>query len=155
MQHDDKTVADMAAGRLKITLQMLETEVKQTPGIKRSIEIIRSHLGPQWSSETQIPHSTLSEGAEWSDHVQDATIESAQRALDTPVSTAEEQHMYNRTDNNTRTDPLESGLWEGMQGMMHPELQMDPASLGWSLDDFGGGFVPDMAYWSPFGQPYQ
>ncbi|OJI95766.1 hypothetical protein ASPVEDRAFT_119458 [Aspergillus versicolor CBS 583.65] len=155
MQHDEKTVADMAAGRLTITLQMLETEVKQTPGIKRSVEIIRSHLGPQWSSETQIPHTTLSQGMELSDHVQDATIESTQHPLHTPVSTVEEQNVYNPAENNTGADPLESGLWESMQGMMHSELELDPASLGWYLDDFGGGFVPDMAYCSPFGQQFQ
>ncbi|KAL4928304.1 uncharacterized protein BDV17DRAFT_291794 [Aspergillus undulatus] len=53
MKHEDRTVSEMAADRLVVTLQMLETEVKQTPGIRRSIEIIRSHLGPQWSAESE------------------------------------------------------------------------------------------------------
>lgn len=47
MRHEDRSLAEKAADRLVVTLRMLETELKQTPGIKRSIEIIRSHLGQQ------------------------------------------------------------------------------------------------------------
>ncbi|PCG96150.1 Transcription factor [Penicillium occitanis (nom. inval.)] len=47
IHHDDRNLAEKAADRLVVTLRMLETELKQTPGIKRSIEIIRSHLGQQ------------------------------------------------------------------------------------------------------------
>jgi hypothetical protein len=41
--HDD-AAATAAAGRLAITLKMLESEAKQTPGIRRSIDIIKAQL---------------------------------------------------------------------------------------------------------------
>jgi hypothetical protein len=151
MQHDDKAVAEMAAGRLTITLQMLETEVKQTPGIKRSIEIIRSHLGPQWASETAASHGIVSGGTRaWSSEQGQTGSEGIQHLLHTPVSSSEEQAMYNPTMSAGGTESLNSVLIEGMHGLVNPELQLesDSAFLSWSLDDFGGGFVPDMAYWS-------
>jgi hypothetical protein len=151
MQHDDKAVAEMAAGRLTITLQMLETEVKQTPGIKRSIEIIRSHLGPQWASETPVSHGALPGGRGWNGEQRHdgPANESIQHLLHTPVSTSEEPNVYNPSMGAGGTEPL---LIDGMHGLVNPELQVDSESafLGWNLDDFGGGFVPDMAYWSSF-----
>lgn len=47
IRHEDRDLAEKAANRLVVTLRMLETELKQTPGIKRSIEIIRCHLMKQ------------------------------------------------------------------------------------------------------------
>lgn len=53
IRHQDKSIAQQAADRLVITLRMLETEVKQTPGIKRSIDIIRSHLDQHWPANSR------------------------------------------------------------------------------------------------------
>ena len=47
IQHEELSVASMAAARLSTTLDMLESEAKQTPGIKRSIDIIKSNLDQQ------------------------------------------------------------------------------------------------------------
>ncbi|KAL3456018.1 fungal-specific transcription factor domain-containing protein [Aspergillus heterothallicus] len=153
MQHDDKAVAEMAAGRLTITLQMLETEVKQTPGIKRSIEIIRSHLGPQWASEAPGSHGTVPGGIRgWNGDQGNAgsVSEGIQHLLHTPVSSSEEQNIYNPSMSAGGTESLNSVLLQGMHRSVNPELQLesDSAFLSWNLDDFGGGFVPDMAYWT-------
>ncbi|KAJ5108442.1 hypothetical protein N7456_005117 [Penicillium angulare] len=51
IRHEDTTLATAAATRLSVTLNMLESEAKQTPGIKRSIDIIKSHLTRQQESE--------------------------------------------------------------------------------------------------------
>lgn len=40
----DEAAAAAAAGRLAITLKMLESEARQTPGIRRSIDIIKAQL---------------------------------------------------------------------------------------------------------------
>ncbi|GAT25275.1 CHA4 activatory protein [Aspergillus luchuensis] len=53
-QHNNKRLAHMAIDRLAVTLHMLETEVKQTPGMRRSIEIIHSHIGQRWSLKGQM-----------------------------------------------------------------------------------------------------
>lgn len=47
IRHEDAQLASAAANRLSTTLKMLESEAKQTPGIKRSIDIIKSHLAQQ------------------------------------------------------------------------------------------------------------
>ncbi|KAJ5100572.1 hypothetical protein N7456_006624 [Penicillium angulare] len=47
IRHEDHAIATAAAKRLSTTLKMLESEAQQTPGIKRSIDIIKSHLN-QW-----------------------------------------------------------------------------------------------------------
>ena len=44
IESDDETAAAAAAQRLSVTLRMLESEARQTPGIKRSIEIIKTQL---------------------------------------------------------------------------------------------------------------
>ncbi|KAL3480560.1 fungal-specific transcription factor domain-containing protein [Aspergillus californicus] len=153
MQHADRTVAEMAADRLTITLKMLETEVKQTPGIKRSIEIIRSNLDPQWAvgahlsteEDVQLPGETIltKRGQQPPESIDARLYEQPQAHL--PSAEEQAQGLF--------TPPVDSHLplVDGMQSLVDPELQFDVAWPGWSLDDFGGGFVPDMAYWSPFG----
>ena len=49
IRHEDTQLAAAAANRLSTTLKMLESEARQTPGIKRSIDIIKSHLTQQQS----------------------------------------------------------------------------------------------------------
>lgn len=51
IRHEDTSLATAAATRLATTLKMLESEARQTPGIKRSIDIIKSHLAQQHDSE--------------------------------------------------------------------------------------------------------
>jgi hypothetical protein len=36
-----------------------------------------------------------------------------------------------------------------------PNLPMESEWANWNMDDFGGGFVPDMAYWTSFDQHLQ
>ncbi|CZR55072.1 uncharacterized protein PAC_04958 [Phialocephala subalpina] len=44
IKNQDDTAAAAAAERLSITVNMLESEARQTPGIKRSIEIVKTQL---------------------------------------------------------------------------------------------------------------
>ena len=57
IKSDDDTAAAAAAERLAITLKMLESEAAQTPGIKRSIDIIKAQLRT-YSEPTQYPPQT-------------------------------------------------------------------------------------------------
>ncbi|PLB53497.1 hypothetical protein P170DRAFT_400774 [Aspergillus steynii IBT 23096] len=128
MRHEDRTIADTAADRLTVTLRMLETEVKQTPGIRRSTEIIRSHLdnpandmGPQPEGRGDPCHSPSA--------VQDQSVD-------------------------TVTDPSDLSVMDGLPFIMDAPMEMTPAMMDWGVDDSGGGFVPNMAYWTPFSQPF-
>ena len=44
VRSDDENVAKAASDRLGVTLKMLESEARQTPGMQRSIEIIKARL---------------------------------------------------------------------------------------------------------------
>ncbi|KAL4894302.1 hypothetical protein BDV59DRAFT_192640 [Aspergillus ambiguus] len=124
-RHDDKELADMATSRLVVTLRMLETEVKQTPGIKRSIEIIRSQIGAPLASNLQpSPPPAI---------------------LDTSLygSSAEAVTGLSQL-------PLSESSTNGLD--TNPTLEQD--WVDWFMDDSGGGFVPDMAYWPPLDQPF-
>ncbi|KAJ5239420.1 hypothetical protein N7468_004039 [Penicillium chermesinum] len=59
IRQEDPALAQAAANRLSTTLKMLETEAKQTPGIKRSIEIIKSHLAQQTEDRSQKVQNPL------------------------------------------------------------------------------------------------
>jgi hypothetical protein len=145
MRHDDKTIAEMAANRLVITLQMLETEAKQTPGIRRSIEIIRSHLNPQWFSESRGQSDR---------QPQSHTTALSQHQQRTPPPTLEEQSVPTPSIHSTVGESSDLPLFETMQAFINPELPIETSWLGWNLDDFGGGFVPDMAHWSSLGPSF-
>ncbi|KAJ5103884.1 fungal-specific transcription factor domain-containing protein [Penicillium argentinense] len=55
VQYEDSALAAAASNRLSTTLKMLESEARQTPGIKRSTDIIKSHLTPCPEERTLIP----------------------------------------------------------------------------------------------------
>ncbi|KAL4949479.1 fungal-specific transcription factor domain-containing protein [Aspergillus filifer] len=171
MKHEDKTVSDMAADRLVVTLQMLETEVKQTPGIRRSIEIIRSHLGPQWSAESESrlrTEAAANDNNTWSGAETSVpefgsgslpqslagiinTVSSpVQNQLQTPRPT---QNLPRLSASDSVIEPSDYSLESSTQPLFNPNMDLDPALLGWSLDDFGGGFVPGMAHWNFFDHP--
>jgi len=56
MRHGSRESADKAAKRLATTLSMLETEARQTPGVKRSVDIIRSQLDTRRPNDEQQPN---------------------------------------------------------------------------------------------------
>jgi hypothetical protein len=64
IRHEDASLASAAATRLSTTLKMLESEARQTPGIKRSIDIIKSHLAQQDNGKPPDPQHFSSDGAQ-------------------------------------------------------------------------------------------
>lgn len=157
VRHDDKTLAEMAAGRLAVTLRMLETEVKQTPGIKRSIEIIRSQIGEPRPSNAQssaqrssrLPDASSAHRAKQTSMPLETMMDSLQQPAP-PPSTVHETSLYGSERVVAESPPLP--LSEGLRNVLDPNLPLEPGWLDWNMDDLGGGFVPDMAYWSFFDQ---
>ena len=161
VRHDDKALADMATNRLAVTLRMLETEVKQTPGIKRSIEIIRTQIGATSVSDSQRQTGALS-------IVPEPNFLSSERStgmplqsmIDTfpqmtsPPQTASNTGLYGPPAECAVTGQSQLPLSEGIRLAMDPNLPLDSGWADWSMDDSGGGFVPDMAYWTSFEQHF-
>ena len=144
VRHHDKKLAEMATTRLAITLRMLETEVRQTPGIRRSIEIIRSQIRtPPTSSQHQIERSP---------NAPDAREISAGISLDSMIDTSPHVAMPPPTVSDTSFfDSSTEHLGTGSSKLPNSEelnLPLESEWAGWNMDDFGGGFVPDMAYWT-------
>lgn len=53
----DERISTMAVDRLATTLNMLETEARQTPGVRRSLDIIKLRLESRAAASTGTPHS--------------------------------------------------------------------------------------------------
>lgn len=155
IHHEDKGLAQEAADRLVITLRMLETEVKQTPGIKRSIDIIRSNVDHQW------PVNSRSLPMEVSQNCVDGTNASSGEL----ASVYESQFGQNVSsgsflfpqqaaplNDHTLAPEIQSRMFRGNSGGIQNSIenQMLPTDDGWidyNIEDWGGGFVPDMSYW--------
>lgn len=151
----------MAADRLVVTLRMLETEVKQTPGIKQSIEIIQSHTRQLWTPQLQIQDRTPSEGqnAMLSERMTQIGM-SLEPVLDPlphqsalPPQIPLDLGLPDSSVDSTVADTPRLHLSERMRAFVDQNLQLNSDWVGWDMDDSGGGFVPDMAYWGSFDQP--
>lgn len=161
VRHEDKALAETATNRLAITLRMLETEVKQTPGIKRSIEIIRSQIGvplasgeqgqPRVSSE--VPNSSFLDRERSTGMPPQPMIDALPQAT-SPVQTASDTGLYVSPAEFVVTGTSQLPLSEGLGVAMDSNLPLGSEWADWSMDDSGGGFVPDMAYWTPFEQQF-
>ena len=151
-RHEDKALAEMATGRLAVTLRMLETEVKQTPGIRRSIEIIRSQIGPPLASNLQrqarrsseVPHGCSS-------NQEKATGEPLESVIDTlpqmvsPPPTMSNTSIYGPSSECVATGSSQLPLLEMSGIVVNPNMPLESGWPDWYMNDFGGGFVPDVA----------
>ncbi|KAJ6023638.1 hypothetical protein N7460_014033 [Penicillium canescens] len=147
VRHEDKILAEMAAGRLAVTLRMLETEVKQTPGIRRSIEIIRSQIGGPLAatSHSQRPINRASEVRDVSPskggRQTTLPLESIVAPTHQPVSpssTVQDTALYGSSADCVVADPP-LPLPEDMRIGIDPNLPLEPQWADWNMDDFGGG----------------
>ncbi|QRD83688.1 nitrogen assimilation transcription factor nirA [Aspergillus flavus] len=151
-RHEDKAIAEMATGRLAITLRMLETEVKQTPGIRRSIEIIRSQIGAPLASNLQRQARRSSEVPDRGPSNRGkATGIPLQSVIDTlpqmvsPPPTMSNTSIYGSSTECVATGPSQLPLLEMSGIVVNPNLSLESGWPDWYMNDFGGGFVPDVA----------
>ena len=119
----DSEIAASAMDRLKVTLQMLEAEASQTPGIRSSVDIIRSRI--QRQSDALAPGTAVPHGQP--NNVGDALVD---------------QHRPINGTENTMDD--ESALLASQSIMLQPQDEWDDftSSLWWNSDgfDLSGGF---------------
>jgi hypothetical protein len=149
VHHEDKGLAQNAADRLVITLRMLETEVKQTPGIKRSIDIIRSHLDQQWVNNSRSLPMDTNQNCAGGSNMPSGVLASAYGSQSGQNVSSGSLIFSNQAEHlNDHVLALLPGINGGIQNTV--ESQIPPTDNGWidwNIDDWGGGFVPDMSYW--------
>lgn len=165
-----RKAAEMAAKRLATTVNMLETEARQTPGVRRSVEIIRSQLR-LWSNHTQQQANSNGEGATNAQQHQELGTPTMNRPLSTSEGTDtgdlgpldHAQQAQSHSDREyiapaSADNVFNEGLQNSSDATGHLEF-VNPISLTESFAqdqlllereyyDFSGGFAPDMTTWT-------
>ncbi|KAJ5280484.1 hypothetical protein N7478_005856 [Penicillium angulare] len=180
IRHEDTYLATAAATRLSVTLKMLESEARQTPGIKRSIDIIKSHLTRQQESETNPdPHSFSPGGTRVKLEtipqplsLQIPNYSNATYTLDSGLETASPHSQLEgplcQFPRNTVRAPGRLQLHpemrhpgqtqrfsehvpeENIGSLMTQAMDVDTIWTDWGFFNAGGGFVQDNRGWAPF-----
>lgn len=66
-----------------------------------------------------------------------------------PPQTVSDTGLYGPSAECVVTGPSQLLSSEGLRVAINPNLPIDSGWADWNMDDSGGGFVPDMAYWFP------
>lgn len=111
-----------AAARLSNSLKVLETEANQTPGIRRSIDILKVQLR---TLQNVLPPNTMTN------------------------STSPNSASYdNGVKIATTTSPLMTNNMGVTSGPQYPAPLTHVDSLDWDSFDTGAGFMPDAFAWN-------
>jgi hypothetical protein len=132
-----------AVVRLGVALRLLEGEVKQTPGVRCSIDILKKRLeltGLARGDDTSIRMSTSS--SPQADDVGDASAASSSASPARATTTSEDVPTLALPG-----PPIPSG--DARDSELHDQLQEKSFSDAWglSLTDVGTGFQPDSFTW--------
>ncbi|KAK6210519.1 hypothetical protein LQW54_006127 [Pestalotiopsis sp. IQ-011] len=144
VQNSSKDISAAAAQRLSTTLRMQEPEVAQTPGIRRSVDIIKAQLDKLVDRDgTAVP---IPEGS-WARQDLERRRPPTELAPSSGDASEENTQMSDAAllPSNT-TDP--SFRQDGREGktMPSPCYEMPNLELDWFIENAGGGFVPDMSW---------
>lgn len=176
IRHEDPSLASAAANRLSITLKMLESEARQTPGIKRSIEIIKSHLTQvteQLSDQLPTKNSDLAQPKpDMRQHSLAESVSDYSSSYSEPMIPSPPERQVNRLGPNMvayssrfePNTPLVPDLLsaqvtydtvpdENIGTLMSQAMDVDATWTDWDFFNAGGGFVPDNGNWAP-ADPY-
>lgn len=131
----DPMIAQVAIKRLATTLAMLEDEAKQTPGIRRSVDIIKARLGrvsPRTRDSLLVPHHSQSEPLNG-------------------LASPRDQLQYQMADTVVSSHGVTAYGQVPAQSNAYPLSWLNP-NLSSQTEDFftpdvGGGFVPDTLSW--------
>ncbi|KAJ5820368.1 hypothetical protein N7474_005959 [Penicillium riverlandense] len=157
IQNEDVALATAAVNRLSTTLEMLESEARQTPGIKRSIDIIKSHLakraqaGPQESSV--IHHSPEQQRRSLYVNVPEQRPHHRPGIASSPSSHLENR-MYRENYSSIAPPTGDQTPDENIGHILTQAMDVDTPWRDWEFFNAGGGFVPSHANWAPFDPAY-
>lgn len=134
IRHEDPVLATAATNRLSTTLKMLESEAKQTPGIKRSIDIIKSHLTQHPQMEAQ------SAPARYSLRHNHPPASASGVEIETPSWLLDNQ--MNQITPNMEAAP-QFAEEDDIGSLMTQAMDMETSWGDWGFSNAGGGFVPE------------
>lgn len=149
----DLSISQAAVQRLATTLAMLEEEARQTPGIRRSVEIIKARL----HKDGQVATSMMTGSGVFNSKTMPPNahepVLTDPAMPPTPTQTHAGPNPFSM-DGDT-SNPI--GLSNHAQNLHHSIESMSQwSSVGLSFDvynipvpDVGGGFVPDTLSWYP------
>lgn len=157
IQNDDAALATAAVNRLSTTLEMLESEVRQTPGLKRSINIIKSHLAKRAQAGSQDNSAVYHSPEQQRRSLNVNVLE--QRPYQKPgIASLPSGHLENRMyseNHNSIAPPIcEQASDENIGNIMTQAMDVDAPWRDWEFFNASGGFVPDHANWVPFVPAY-
>ena len=140
-----------AAKRLAVTLKILESEVKQTPGIRRSVDIIRQQLR-SWVPTTDPKASTNSAVSQVSNI--GALLNDLSNSNRPQVSDRQSTHHGRDSWTAISHAEQETRAVDGNPGSIVYDNEFDPtfashdfAEMGWDYQDTGAGFHPTAVPW--------
>lgn len=158
----EESVATEATDRLCTILSMLETEAKQTPGIRRSVDIIKSQLESKARDQSQRSRKFRERIASISSPEQkdDRTSSEPHHAQRTHYSMASEahpnEHLHDMQSPSgyqghipshhlPQSSEVESRMGFGMSDGIADTIMTESGQWSeWPGFGLGGGFVPDM-----------
>ncbi|KIW11217.1 hypothetical protein PV08_10517 [Exophiala spinifera] len=152
--HPDPAISSMAIECLATTLEMLEEEVKQTPGIRRSIDIIKMRLSKQSLSPRTTVTASTSLAQSHSNLSANIGVSPVHSNLLSPA-----QFQQQRSDwTQSHEDAFAYQSVSKATGTLDPDMLSSAVPQGsfsgdafdpWNLQtpDVGGGFVPESLSW--------
>jgi hypothetical protein len=127
IKFSENGLSNDAVSRLSVSLRVLESEARQTPGIKRSIEIIKQQLST-WNHKSQAQ----------------ARAEPIRR-LSQPTATAPEPNAAAPTMPKEQNYPAQE---QSSREMDFASQNEDLGYFNWDSMDTGAGFQPDAFHWT-------
>lgn len=138
----DHSVSTAAKARLVTTLKMLDGQAKQTPGVRRSIDIIKSRLG-QLDSHSLQPRVHQGTVVASSDHLHSLGVFTGSEVAENHDATLSPIQAILHPDVHQQaiqTNNPEYPQWLGDVNQMF-------STWGAATINVGGGFVPDTPGW--------
>ncbi|OAA58432.1 nitrogen assimilation transcription factor nirA [Niveomyces insectorum RCEF 264] len=167
VRHPDRTVSSQAVERLATTLRMLEAESQQTPGIRRSVDIIKAQLNEPRRDGGNVMVSigpSVAAGVDEATGPQDGRAVMAQHSSTVPirspavvtaatVTPASIQALVNPHEGSLGPTPLLGPVTVADLGTNLPENSLLSSTwLDWyDVPNAGGRFVPDLDDWDTTG----
>lgn len=138
-------------------MAMLESEARQTPGVRRSINIISSRLQARTSSDEMPVQQLVTNNVDPSpsQHVASGRLEVplAGTTVEEAVSWDTAIPCFTERQDTSGAEPHLIGEDKSLEQLYDSDYSMSvsmdlPASVPWLSYDASGGFNPDIASWT-------
>lgn len=137
---------------------MLETEAKQTPGIRRSVDIIKARLDMKEGTRRGTSGEELRNMLSTNGVIKGSQLSGQALSGQELRTTGPGPQISEVTANTQHADQILMGEWNN-EALDDTEMGVPGQWMDWSGFGFGGGFVPDTEsftfydnFWGPEGK---